>query len=321
MIKFTNKINPLIDVWLAADNYDSIRDSKYISATTLLKPLKQIILPRQQELDKVIDLHNLIPSSLGSAIHESIEQAWKANYKESLKLLGYPDSIIDSIRINPTEPEEDTISVYIEQRKIRKLSGWNIGGKFDFILDGVLHDIKSTSVWTKILGSHDTDYIRQCSIYRWLNPELITQDYFNICFIYTDWSKFKSETEKDYPKSRIEIKSFKFLSLKETEQYIANKLKLIDKYLNKSQNEIPECTDEDLWRTPTVYKYYANPEKLTRSTKNFETKEEADLYRASKGTGIVLEVKGNVRRCQYCSCFDVCQQKEEYFNGPKQSIS
>lgn len=38
--------------------------------------------------------------------------------------------------------------------------------------------------------------------------------------------------------------------------------------MNKPDEEIPECTDEELWRSPTKYKYYSDPNKTSgRSTK------------------------------------------------------
>ena len=82
---------------------------------------------------------------------------------------------------------------------------------------------------------------------------------------------------------------------KPTESTLITKLKEIHTYHNADQETLPECTDEELWATPTVYKYYKNPNKLDRSTKNFDTLDAAHARLASEGSvGIVNEVKGQV---------------------------
>jgi hypothetical protein len=34
----------------------------------------------------------------------------------------------------------------------------------------------------------------------------------------------------------------------------------------------------------------------------------------SKGKGVVLEVPGEVKRCQYCRAYSVCEQRRRYFD-------
>jgi hypothetical protein len=75
------------------------------------------------------------------------------------------------------------------------------------------------------------------------------------------------------------------------------------------------CTDEDLWRTEPVYKYYANPNKTARSTKNFDSKQDAYVFMAQAGKGIVLEKPGQVTACKYCSAFSLCSQKDALINA------
>ena len=103
-------------VWLAADDYDYIHNPKYLSATSLLKPIKQIILGKRYSQEEG-DVSALVPSSLGSTIHAGIEKAWTESYGPALKRLGYSDEVISKIRINPTEPDKETIPVYLERRR------------------------------------------------------------------------------------------------------------------------------------------------------------------------------------------------------------
>ena len=83
-------------------------------------------------------------------------------------------------------------------------------------------------------------------------------------------------------------------------------------YHDADQETLPECTDEELWATPTVFKYYKNPSKLDRSTKNFDTLDAANARLASEGSvGIINEVKGQVKACTYCNALNVCNQAKQ----------
>ena len=104
------------------------------------------------------------------------------------------------------------------------------------------------------------------------------------------------------------------LSIDDTQAYVEAKLKLLDMYKDADEKDIPFCTDEDLWRKETTWKYYKNKDKTDgRSTKNFDNAAGAYARLAEDGyTGIVLEVKGQVVACRYCSAFSVCTQKDHY---------
>lgn len=300
-------------VFLANDTYDHMDEPNYISATSLLKPLRQLILAARIPKDKSpVDLSNMIASRMGSAIHDAIERAWKDNYKTALETLGYPAGVIKKIRINPPQEnqEEGIIPIYLEQRAYKKVGKWTIGGKYDFIGDGRVEDFKSTSVYTYINKTNDDKYIWQGSLYRWLNPKLVTRDEMAIQFIFTDWQGAKAKVDPNYPPKRIHQKLLKLKSIAETEAFVRRKLALIEQYWDAPEDQIPECTDEDLWRSEPVFKYYANPEKTARSTKNFDNKQDAYTYMAQAGKGIVIEKPGQVTGCKYCPAFALCSQKD-----------
>lgn len=307
-------------VWLAADDYDYIHNPKYLSATSLLKPIKQIILGKRYNQEEG-DVSALVPSSLGSTIHAGIEKAWIEGYGPALKRLGYSDKLISKIRVNPYQQDInaglDIIPVYLERRNFKQINGWTIGGKFDMVMDGLLHDNKTTSAFTWIYGTRDEEYIKQCSIYRWLNPEIITEDYFRINFIFTDWSKANTFSNPNYPKQRIMYKDYKFMSLEDTEKMITEKIAQIELAEMLPDWELPDCPDDELWRKPTTFKYYSDPEKAKtggRCSKSFTSNLEAIRYWKvdKKGKGTVVTVPGEVRRCLYCKCFNVCEQRKRY---------
>ena len=316
MSKYSNTSSiPLsMAVFLASDNYDYQDEQHYISATSLIKPLRQLILAsRVPEGSNQVDLANMVASRMGAAIHDAIERAWVNNYRQAMEVLGYPSKIINKIQINPKPEElkEDSIPIYLEQRAYKQVGKWTIGGKFDFVGDGRVEDFKSTSVYTAINNRKDDDYILQGSIYRWLNPTLITKDEMAIQFIFTDWSAAKAKADPAYPQSRIQQRVLMLKSINETDSFIKRKLAAIEKYWDAPEEDIPDCIDEDLWRSEPVWKYYKNPTKMSRSTKNFEDKQDAYIRLAQDGNvGVVVEVPGQVTACKYCSGFVVCTQKD-----------
>lgn len=297
-------------VFLATDNYD--HDSESISATALLKPLKQIILssrvPQEQGL---VDISGLVPSRMGTALHDAIERSWLHNYQTAMKALGYPQKVIDRVLVNPANDElyEGCIPVYLEQRSYKVIDGIKVSGKYDFVGEGRLEDFKSTSTFTWVNGTKDDDYILQGSIYRWLNPEIITQDRMAIQFIFTDWQAAQARSNPKYPQARTVQKLYPLKSLAETEQFVRSKLRLIQTYKDAPEADLPACSDADLWRSEPQWKYYKDPNKTARSTKNFDNKQEAYLRMAQDGNvGKVVEVPGKAVACKYCPAFPICAQ-------------
>jgi hypothetical protein len=319
---FTNNTDiPLgLAVWLLHDTYDYSKEENYISVTSLMKPIKQTILgSRVTKADQSMDVSELVASSMGTALHDSIEKAWLKNHKVALAKLGYPTNVVERVLVNPTKEElaktNEPIAIYIEQRTVRKIDGWSVGGKYDMVMDGVITDNKSTSAYSWLYGTKDDDHRIQLSLYRWLNPEIVTEDFGRINYIFTDWQKAAAATNPKYPQKRLESKELTLLSKEESEQWVKVRLRTLKEKWDKPEMNLPECTDEELWRSEPKYKYYKDPAKTDgRSTKNFDSLQEANAFKAEKGVGVVLTIKGEPKRCGYCLAYDLCKQKDKYFN-------
>jgi hypothetical protein len=301
-------------VFLASDYYDHNDDPHTISATTLLKPLRQIVLPgRLQSGEGLVNLADMLNNRMGAAIHDGIEKAWLTNHQNAMRALGFPQKLIERVVINPEIVLEDQIPIYLEQRLKRKLGKWAITGKFDFIGEGRVQDFKSTSVFTYKNQVNAEKYIQQGSIYRWLDPKKITQNEMDILYIFTDWKASMVRSDPNYPPRRYHKQTFKLMDLSATEQFIARKIALIEAFWDKPEDQIPDCDSEELWRSEPRFKYYKNGDtSAKRSTKNFDTRQEAVIFMSveGKGQGAIKEVPGQVMACKYCPAFAACTQKD-----------
>lgn len=310
-----SNITLALAVWLLADDYDYNPDPNYISVTTLMKPIKQIVLAKRVPFaQRAMDVEDFIPRALGNSLHAGMESAWLKNYQQSLKKLGYPDDVIARVKINPTSVEPDDIPVYLEQRAFKQVGKWKVGGKFDMVTEGVVNDTKSTTAYSWLYGGKDGDYALQGSLYRWLNPDKITADFIRINFIFTDWQKVQARSNPLYPQKRVESKEIGLIPMVETDLWVKRKLQQIEQFMDAPEATIPDCTDEELWRSDPKFKYFSDPTKTNgRSTKNFDTLADANAFMASKGgKGVVITVPGEPKRCQYCDAFDICSQKNRY---------
>lgn len=271
MTKITNTfdIDLPLAVWLLQNGYNSgaadAPKGELVSVTTLMKPTRQLILKRWvDQKSETMDVSELIASRMGHALHDSIERAWiEGDWQQAMKQLNYSQNIIDKIKINP-EPsklKEGEIPIYLERRDFKKFEGVVITGQLDFLIGESYRDFKSTSTFSYTSGSKDKDYILQGSMYRWIMPDLIKNDIMRIEFIFTDWAKYRAKSDPTYPQTRVTHKEYKLMSLKETEDWIHNKLKEIKENAGKSQDDMIRCTDEKLWRQKDSYKYFSDPAK------------------------------------------------------------
>lgn len=298
------------------NNYDGSSAEKTISATSIMKPIRSIILAMQnQNIQAEADIVDLIPSVFGSAIHAFAELAWKDKETtlRALKALNIPQDTINKIKINPTTANPDDIPIYVERRSIKEINGWTIRGKFDMCVNGKLADYKTTSVWGTIFKSNDEDYKIQGSIYRWLNQDIVIIPEISIEKIYTDWKKSDALRDSNYPQLRAESFTIPLMRISETETYITSRLELIDRYAESSQEELPLCTDDELWSTAAKWKYFKKA-GAKRATKVYTDQTEANTRLTTEGTGEVIYFPGQVKRCTYCNVKEICAQAQQLIN-------
>lgn len=306
-----------VAVWLASNTYTGNVPGKSISATTLLRSTQQQVLELKCSKDpnivEVVDISTLQKSRTGTALHESIQNTWENDElrRKGLKNLGFSDNKIEKVLVNPTEPKEGFYNMFFERRVQKEFNGWTITGQFDLVCNGTLHDFKSTSTYTYTHKTKEKDYIIQGSIYRWLNPELITSDVMVINYIFTDWSAVTlKKGEEDYPQHPFVAVQLPLMSIAETENYMREKLDNIDAYLDGDIADLPPCDSKTLMMED-VWQYFSSGTAL-RASKNFTTFLEAQQYLASKGKGIVKKKPTEPKGCSYCNSRCICKQYQKF---------
>lgn len=306
-------------IFLAHNDYDGdSSDDKAISVTNLLKSTRQIVLTKRLSGDLVTDISTLISSRMGQAWHLAIEEALTSDkLKDTLKSLGYPSRVCDLIVVNPTEEylrdNPDAITIYTENRVSKVINGWTISGKYDQVIDGVLEDNKQTKTFSYVNRNKIDDYIMQGSMYRLLNPSIITEPYMRINYNFPDWARYMTKNT-GYPQYPLMSEKLSLKSLDFTKQFIISKTNEINRYIDADEEVLPLCTPKELWQKPSVYKYFSNPNNKT-ATKNFDNAFEANNYLNQKKKGIVVEQLGEVVACKYCSAFNLCSQGQEYLDS------
>lgn len=294
-VMFTNKHSLAQELCIYAEyiyntGYDyKPTDEFAISVTSLMKPIQAVVLARlNKDLNKEIDYADIIASSNGTAMHDHFEQAllwWNKN--------------------NPDQPQYT-----MEIRNSMKFGRWTVSGKFDLAINGYGADLKTTSVY-KYMSKDDSDYIEQLSYYRMLHPEHINKDDAAILFLFTDWKNAdRMRNPREYPSARAGHKLIKLKKPDVMKKQTIDKLEAIDKAIETGI--IPECTNEELWATPTLYKVYktATAARAMPGGGKFENRYDAEDFCLSKGVPIthIREVKGTAKRCNYCEVKNICPQ-------------
>lgn len=273
-MKFTNKFNLPRHIcdWLAFDEYDYNPDT--ISATTLIGPARAWALKRINADKLTMDYSELLAIRYGTAIHDSLEK---------VGVYGEGD--------------------FREKRFYAEKMGFTISGKPDALIDGVIRDNKSTSVWKIVHGEFD-DYVKQLSIYRWLlhRNGIEAASFAFIDFFFTDWKKSDAAKGGGYPPLRYQEQRIELWTIEQTEKYLEERLSEFAFALGS----LPECTPEELWQDSAKYAVYRKAGQA-RAFRLLDTAEEAQKLADEIG-GVVEYRPAKAKRCGYCTAAPFCEQ-------------
>lgn len=305
-----------------------------IHVTTLIGPPLIDYLRRKHWNELVDDASNRLFALLGTGLHAGI--ANDGRIERAIKVLDdvienwgkIDDYIILSIIQNLLKSLGSVGRTGIESQLKLKLSDkWTLVGTDDHFDEdvGKLMDWKITSVWSVLFADHNWE--DQLNVYAYMRRKLGYEvKSLEVWALLRDWQKSKAKYGNDpnYPRVPFVRIPLRLWSLEEQEDYIYKRLSLFD-------GAPGECTPEEKWESPTVYKVMKKGRKSALVATRWINNEKKDLLSIADamsaagaknhvvdGTNIYIEkFEGEARRCQdYCNCNTFCP----YYVGDKQCI-
>ena len=278
-MKITNKLNlPQPFVSAVGRDYKIKKDA--LSATTLLKGTKQIVLERRHANSIEQDVADMIWLIFGTAVHNILESA------------------------------QETENQIKEERLYRTVNGIEIGGKFDLYDDKQkkVIDYKTCSVW-KIIYQDFDDWKQQLLIYAWLLKDCgfdVTSG--QVVAVMKDHSKTKAKNDAQYPEFPVKLINFEFTEsdFTQIEEFIKMKVQQYKKALELQDDAIAICTENERWYSGDKYAIMKGSNK--RATKLHDTLAEAETHLTELGAGYsIVKRDGESKRClEYCSVKEFC---------------
>jgi hypothetical protein len=225
-------------------------------------------------------------------------------------------SLLGQAAHNVLERHGDDTSL-TEERLYVDINGKVVSGQVDHYHGGVITDYKVTSVWTIMKQTKIEDWTKQLNTYAYIfENNGYTVNRLQIIAILRDWSETEKLRYANYPESPIVVVPITVWSYEEQTKYLYTRIDLHTKAEKLSSTELPLCTPEDTWQSPTVYAVMKEGRKS--AVKLFDNKEEALEFSGNMsdeaGNSIYIqERKGTCRNCErYCPVAKFCNQWQEF---------
>lgn len=287
MAILTNKFNLPEPLVKAVERPSYQRDPKRYSVTELIDSPRIVHLRRRHEDEIEEDATERIWALLGQVVHGILERGH------------VPDAL-----------KEEKIVLEINDRKIvGKPDLYHEGGK--------ISDYKLTSVWSAMDGVKK-EWAAQLNVYAELYESIgFPVHELEIVTIYRDWSKNKAKTEEGYPRAQVEVFKVELWPPEVRRAYIEQHVKLLKFNEALADDQLVDCTDEEMWAQPTKYAVMKNGNK--RALRVLDTEAEAQTYmegaqKTDPKAKLYIQVRPGVRtRCEdYCPVARWCTQYQAY---------
>ena len=301
MVTITNNKGFPLALVKAVENDSYSRGTADRSVTGLLAP------PRQAAL---IERH-------GDEITEDVSDRTFALYGQLVHLL-------------LERAGEQSRNAINEERLYTNVNGWTISGQTDTLTltedqrSWIISDYKFVTAYkfkrdysgTLVM---DEGYENQLNLYGHLLRENgFKVDGLKIVAIYRDWSKLEAKRDKNYPQLGAETHDVPLWSEDKAKAFIEERVRLhqeADVVARKgrgiSQNDLPECDDEERWAKPDKFALMPTA-KSARARKLFNSEVDATAWAAANNMkpGWVIEHRRGVNtRCEsYCLVSEYCEQ-------------
>ena len=254
-----------------------------VSVTTLKNGVREILLTKRHWKELTDDVSNRIWAIFGTAVHSLLE-------KES------PDTFV-----------EESFSLPVGKYKVT--------GRVDCydMKNHIIYDYKTASTW-KYKFNDFSDWRFQGLAYAWLMKKAGFEVHeCRFVAMFKDFSPRKARLEKDYPPSPVYVYRFPVdeAGLKEVEEYITSKVKLLEESENIPDEQLPLCTDEERWARGRKFALMKKGRKT--AIKLYDSKEEAEKAKTEESMYVEERVPEDGKCDGYCLCRDFCpywKQKE-----------
>jgi|TARA_R100001129_G_scaffold185776_1_gene175076 hypothetical protein len=290
-MKVTNRLGlpqPIVEV-LSRDNY-SKGDADF-SVTELIDSPRQKALTNRHRDEITVDCIDLIYQFDGKAVH----------------------SILEGAEVSPD------VGI-IEERLSVEVGLYTVSGAIDYydVKRGVIQDYKRVSTWEVVMGIKEERY-RQLNLYAHLaraNGWVVNG--LEIVYLFRDWSEARANREPDYPPDRAMRVDIPMWTPEATEQYLKDRVKAHVATRILADDDLPDCTAEEMWLDETVYAVMRNGRKsAVRATNDkgvkFKSRGEAQRWiqsNAQNDSSLYIEQRlGEPRRClKFCNVANFCNQ-------------
>lgn len=205
------------------------------------------------------------------------------------------------------------LGLLVEKKLWEPILDRKIVGKLDIYMPGVVYDLKTTSVWKYILGGTE-EYAEQLNLYAYLLRKInLPVNMLRIILFFTDFMDRDVGVKQGYPGDRIVEVKINDLWTPEVQQQKVEAM--VQKHIDAeklSDDQLPDCTQEEIWAQPTKYAVKWSGGK--KALKVCETQAEARACALSKkdsnGNCPDIEVRqGKLTRCEdYCDLHEWCPQ-------------
>lgn len=280
-------IKPIIDALNVHASQYSSGGADY-SVTTLLNPPRVVHLQKRHGNEKTINYAALMPSFIGTGVHEYVESCLR-------KSKGYD----------------------LERRLFMDVAERKVSGAFDIYADNQIWDIKTCKTWKLVFDPEAIEWTEQQNCYaHMLRAEGCEVKQLNIIAIYLDWLYGKNERDRSYPPSPVCEYQLNLWSDRMVHAFMVDKVETMKEFEETPDNELPVCSQEERFEDPTKFACYKS-EDFKRATKLFDNVEEAKRYMTNTkgfGSSSYIEVRPAIRkRCErYCEISSFCNVYREY---------
>lgn len=258
------------------------RHDKYHNAgsdftvTQLISPPRIVALKNRYWKELTEDATDRIHALLGTSVHYLIERA--------------------------------QLSGLVEKRFFARVDGLLISGQVDHLEDGVLTDYKvmNVSEGTNGLRSDRTQQLNLLAALARLNGHTVTR--LQVVSIYRNWSKTRAVASTSYPPA-AETHEIAMWPEQYALNYLKERVALHRDTMLKSDNELPMCSEQDIWANPTPYAVMRKGK--ARAAKLCGSMQEALVWMRASGESDLSVVKREEApmRCRlYCAVAPKCQQ-------------